>query len=118
MKICFLDYTDFEYNGDDKYKSKLRGTETVLINLSKSLKKLGHKVTIFNNCPKNSSIDGINWININQYHEKEDFDLAISNNDIRLFDKINSNKKILISHSLQSIEKGSPRFGLVQNKQL
>ena len=105
MNICFLENTTFQYNSNYLYSHNLRGAETVLINLSKSLKKLGHVVTVFNNCPKNEVINGINWVNINHYFKNENFDLAISNNDIRLFDKIVSNKKVLISHSLQSIEK-------------
>ena len=105
MKICFLDNTSFEYNSKDLYSYKLRGAETVLINLSKQLSKLGHEITIFNNCYKNEIINGISWKKIQLYSLKETFDLAISNGDTRLFDKIISNKKILFSHSLQTIEK-------------
>jgi len=105
MRVCFLENTNFVYNSKDVHNEKLRGAETVLINLSKSLNELGHKVTILNNCPKNEVIDEINWVNINHYNNKEHFDLAISNNDIRLFDKITANKKIVISHSIQRLEK-------------
>ena len=105
MRVCFLENTNFMYNSKDVHNEKLRGAETVLINLSKSLNKLGHKITILNNCPKNEVLDEINWININHYTNKDHFDLAISNNDIRLFDKITANKKIVISHSIQSLEK-------------
>ena len=105
MRVCFLENTNFVYNSKDVHNEKLRGAETVLINLSKSLNELGHKVTILNNCPKNEVIDEINWVNINYYNNKEHFDLAISNNDIRLFDKITANKKIVISHSIQRLEK-------------
>jgi hypothetical protein len=105
MRVCFLENTNFVYNSKDVHNEKLRGAETVLINLSKSLNKLGHKVTILNNCPKNEVLDEINWININHYTKKDHFDLAISNNDIKLFDKITANKKIVISHSIQSLEK-------------
>jgi glycosyltransferase involved in cell wall biosynthesis len=105
MNICFLEKTHFQYNSNDLYCDKLRGAETVLINLSKSLYKIGHKVTILNNCPENKIINGINWKNINHYKDNEHFDLGISNNDVKLFDKIKCNKKILISHSLQSLEK-------------
>ena len=38
MRICFLDYTNFKYSFEDKYTPKLRGAETVLINLSSNLK--------------------------------------------------------------------------------
>jgi glycosyltransferase involved in cell wall biosynthesis len=105
MNICFLDNTNFEYNSQDIYSYKLRGAETVLINLSKELSNLGHKITVINNCYKNEIIDDISWKKIQSYNEKETFDLAISNGDTRLFDKINSNKKILFSYSLQTFEK-------------
>ena len=105
MNICFLDNTNFEYNSQDIYSYKIRGAETVLINLSKELSNLGHKITVINNCYKNEIIDDISWKKIQSYNDKETFDLAISNGDTSLFDKINSNKKILFSHSLQTFEK-------------
>ena len=52
MKICFLDKTLFEYDFNDKYSPLLRGAETILINLSKSVSLLGHEVFVFNNCRK------------------------------------------------------------------
>ncbi len=105
MNICFLDRTSFTYNSNDIDSYKLRGAETVLINLAKSLSNLNHNVTILNNCPKNEIISKIHWKNINNLNEKMNFDLAISNNDCKLFDKINSRKKILLSHSIQTLEK-------------
>ena len=93
MNICFLDNTLFAYNSNYIDSYKLRGAETILINLAVSLTKLKHNVTVLNNCPKNEVISGIKWININYLNEKMDFDLAISNNDCRLFDKINCKKK-------------------------
>lgn len=105
MKICFLDQTLFSYNSKDVNSPKLRGAETVLINLANSLSKLGNQITIINNCPNNCIIDNIKWININNLDHIPEFDLTISNNDIRLFDKTISPKKILLSHSLQSLEK-------------
>ena len=44
MKVCFLDQTDFKYSQADRYSPKLRGAETILINLTIELKKLGHDV--------------------------------------------------------------------------
>ncbi len=105
MDICFLDKTSFTYNINDLNSFKLRGAETVLINLAKSLKKFGHNVSVINNCPKNEKIYGIDWININSIQDKPTFDIAISNNDCQLFDYINSNKNILLSHSIQNLEK-------------
>jgi len=106
MNICFLEKTNFKYNSKDIHSNNLRGAETVLINLSKALSEQGHNITIFNNCPKNETINNIKWININNdNYINENFDIAFSNNDTRLFRKVKSNKKILISHSLQNLEK-------------
>ena len=105
MNICFLDKTNFSYNSNDLNSSKLRGAETVLINLATSLSDLNHQVSIINNCPKNEKIQNIDWININSLKNQNIYDLAISNNDCNLFDNIVAHKKIIISHSIQSIEK-------------
>ena len=105
MKICFLENTNFSYNSNDLHSPLLRGSETTLINLSLELNKLGHKLTVINNCPRNEIINSIRWLNFNNYNENETFDIAISNNDMRFFNKINAIRKVLISHSLQNFEK-------------
>lgn len=105
MKICFLDNSNISYTSEDIYSNKLRGGENTLINLSNEFSKLDHDVTIYNNSKKNCKIKNISWINLNQINDNPHYDLAISNNDIRLFDKIRSTKKIAISYSIQSIEK-------------
>ena len=107
MKICFLDSTNFEYSYLDKHSPILRGAETILINLSENLKKLGHNVTVFNNCPRVINDNNLNWYNINKLNTNNNlyFDVAIANADMRLLNKVNAKKKIVISYSLQSIEK-------------
>ena len=105
MKICFIDKTSFQYNSKDIYSSKLRGAETVLINLSKALNTLGHQVTIINNCPKTEIIEHISWVNIDSNFNLDNFDLVISNGDCQLFKYASSKKNIVFSHSIQSIEK-------------
>ena len=105
MKICFLDNTTFQYNSKDLYSNKLRGAESVLINISKALNKLNHQITIINNCPSTQMINGIKWININSKIKAENYDLVISNGDCRLFKFAISKRNILFSHSVQNIEK-------------
>ena len=105
MKICFLDGAQIKYNSEDIYSNKIRGAENALINLAIEFSKLNNEVTVYNNCNKNIKIEGVNWININNINDSPNFDLAITNNDIRLFNKVNSTKKVAISHSIQSIEK-------------
>ncbi len=59
MKICFLDKTNFEYNSNDLNSYKLRGAETLLINLANELSILGHDILVINNCYKNEILNGV-----------------------------------------------------------
>ncbi len=107
MKICLLDNTSFKYSFLDKYSPILRGGETTLINLSNALSKLGHEVTVFNNCDKNQIFNEVKWVNINNnnYNNEIVYDLAIANGNPQFFAKVKSLKKVLLSYSLQNIEK-------------
>ncbi len=106
MKVCFIDKTEFQYNCNDINKPFIRGAENVLINLSLSINKLGHKVVVFNNCAREYNFKNYSWLNIKKINPKNfNFDIAISNNDTKLLDYVSSTKKYVLSHSLQSIEK-------------
>ena len=106
MKVCFIDKTEFQYNCNDINKPFIRGAENVLINLSLSINKLGHKVFVFNNCAHEYKFQNYSWLNIKRINSNDyNFDIAISNNDTRLLDNVSSIKKYVLSHSLQSIEK-------------
>ncbi len=105
MKICFLDGIKIPYTSKDINSNKIRGAENILINLSSEFANLNHDVTIYNNCDNDEVINNVTWKNINSINDKPHYDLAISNNDIRLLDNVISNNKIAISHSIQSLEK-------------
>ena len=106
MKVCFIDKTEFQYNYEDINKPFLRGAENILINLSLGISELGHEVVVFNNCSKEYKSKNYSWLNIERInYNNVYYDIAVSNNDTRLLDNINSIKKYVISHSLQSIEK-------------
>ena len=105
MKICFLDGIKIPYTSKDINSNKIRGAENILINLSLEFANLNHDVTIYNNCNKDEVINNVTWKNINSINDKPHYDLAISNNDIRLLDNVISSNKVAISHSIQSLEK-------------
>ena len=105
MNICFVDNTNFKYDSNFLYSEILRGAESVLINLSSTLKDNGHNITIINNCPKPGIINNINWININSNFKIESYDLVIANGDCNLFKHAKSNNNVLFSHSIQTLEK-------------
>ena len=105
MKICFLDNIEISYTAEDLSSSKIRGAENILINLSNQLSILGHQVTIYNNCLQDRIINNIRWMNLNNIDQDFVYDLALTNNDIRLFDKVKAKKYVAFSHSIQTIEK-------------
>tara|TARA_Y100000816_G_scaffold213882_1_gene159206 strand:- start:399 stop:1373 length:975 start_codon:yes stop_codon:yes gene_type:complete len=105
MDICFLDNSSVDYTSEDLDSNKLRGAETVLINLSKELYKLGNSVTVYNNCNNDCILNGVKWINLNNIKNDFIYDISITNNDMNLFNKVKSRKYIAFSHSIQSIEK-------------
>jgi len=105
VNICFVDNTNFQYDSESINSEKLRGAETVLINISKELNSLGNEVTIINNCSVSKKINDINWLNINTLKSIDYFDAVIANGDCSLFKFAKSKNNILFSHSLQSIEK-------------
>ena len=53
MKIFFIENSNVEYDSSDRFQNKLRGAETVLINLAENLSKLNNEVHIYNNCNHN-----------------------------------------------------------------
>jgi len=105
MKICFLDSSKLPYTSNDLHANIIRGGESIIINLSNEISKLGHEVTVFNEYQSETVINNIKWSNINNANLNLLYDLAISNNDLRLFKKINARKYLAFSHSIQSIEK-------------
>ena len=105
MKICFLDNLDIPYTSKDIDSVKLRGGENIIINLSRELVKLGNDVIVYNNCKYDCEIDGVNWSNIKNINNNIIFDIAITNNDINLLNKIKSKKYLAFSYSIQSLEK-------------
>nr|MBT6355294.1 glycosyltransferase [Pelagibacteraceae bacterium] len=105
MKICFLDNSLIPYTYNDLNSKNIRGGENTVIHLSNELSKLGNNIDVFNNCKDTAIINNVKWSNINKADKNLIYDIAFTNNDIRLFDKIIAKKYVAFSHSIQSIEK-------------
>ncbi len=120
MKICFVDTTKLQYSFEDINSQKIRGAESILINLSQKLSSIGLDIMVFTNCKKEKSLKNYSWLSLNRIDEfKNNFDIVISNNDTQILDKFNCKKKFVISHSIQSIEKALRKkqlFSYFRNK--
>ena len=88
MNICFLDNNPISYDQSDLQTNKIRGAEKALINLALEFNRLGHKITILNNIEFKKEHQNIRWLNINNFVDTLNFDVAITNNDINNFDRI------------------------------
>ena len=86
ISIAFLDIIGLPYDGDTLKKRGLCGSESATILMAKELTKLGFKVTIFNNCNKDSNLaregtyDGVQYFDntILDYKSDFKFDIVIS----------------------------------------
>ncbi|MBD1136603.1 hypothetical protein IDH35_03250 [Pelagibacterales bacterium SAG-MED49] len=105
MKICFLDNSLISYTYNDLNSKNIRGGENAIIHLSNELSKLGINVDVYNNCIDTNIINNVKWSNISQVNKNLVYDVAFTNNDIGLFDRIVAKKYVAFSHSIQSIEK-------------
>ena len=85
MKICFVDSINLEYSFKDINNQKIRGAESILINLSKALSSSGLDIMVFTNCKKENSLKNYSWLSLNRIDEfKNSFDIVISNNDTQI----------------------------------
>jgi len=105
MKICFLDDSPIPYTSNDLNSKNIRGGENAIIHLSNELSKLGNDIVVFNSFKDICVIGGVKWSNISHANKNLTYDIAFTNNDIKLFDKIITKKYVAFSHSIQSIEK-------------
>ena len=105
MKICFLDNSPIPYTTNDLNSKLIRGGENAIIHLSNELSKLGNKVEVYNNIENDCIIDDVKWFNLRGLNKNSVYDVAFTNNDIRLFDNIIAKKYVAFSHSIQTIEK-------------
>ena len=109
MKIFFIENSLVEFDALDRHSNKLRGGETVLINLAENLALLNNEVHVFNNCNHlKKEINNVHWTDLkylnDEYFDKK-CDVAISQSDANNLKLVNSKKNYFISHSIQSIEK-------------
>ena len=105
MKICFLDNSIIPYTYNELNSKNIRGGENAIIHLSNELSKLGNEIVVFNSFKNICVISGVKWLNISHANKNLTYDIAFTNNDIKLFDKIIAKKYVAFSHSIQSIEK-------------
>ena len=112
MKIILIENSKLQYDGNSRNDSKLRGAELAIINYAEELSKRGYAVQVLNNCINDKLINKVQYTNLYKNNKKLNCEIAIVNADAKLLDYVNSNKKFLLSHSIQNLEK------FLRNRQL
>jgi glycosyltransferase involved in cell wall biosynthesis len=65
MKVCFVDYADWDYNVDAPTIGPLGGSQSALCYLAMALAKAGHGVTVFTGTQKPGMVCGVECLHIN-----------------------------------------------------
>lgn len=82
MKIAIIDTLGLEYNGSTLEHKGLGGSESAVILISKELQRLGHCVTVFNNCDNPGFYAGVEYIDHKQEIPNERYDIVISSRSV------------------------------------
>lgn len=75
--IAFWCSAAFEEWGPDSLKTGTGGSEEAIVQLAPRLAKLGWDVTVFNNCPKEETRDGVKWVRYERFNPRDIFNILI-----------------------------------------
>lgn len=76
--IVFWCSTAFEEWGPDSLTTGTGGSEEAIIQLAPRLVKLGWDVTVYNNCPKEETRDGVKWVRFERFNPRDIFNILVS----------------------------------------
>jgi len=98
--IVFWCSSAFEDWGPDSLKTGTGGSEEAIIQLAPRLAKMGFDVTVFNNCPKEETRDGVKWVRFEKFNPRDIFNVLFSwRQNTFVQDKVAS-KKFLDVHDV------------------
>ena len=92
MKIAIIDLLGLTYDGNTLKKRGLGGSESAVILMSAELSKLGHTITVYNNCidskAKPGIYDGVQYVDHSDFSDDETIhthDIVISSRTVKPF---------------------------------
>jgi glycosyltransferase involved in cell wall biosynthesis len=81
MRLCFIDFADWNYNVDGPALKPLGGSQSALCYLSVELAKIGHDVTVMTGTGHPGKVSGVECINISNangwFFRNHEFDVVI-----------------------------------------
>lgn len=100
--IVFFCSHAFEDWGPESLKKGCGGSEEAIIQLSKRLVRLGWDVTVYNNCIREATVDGVKWVRFERFNPRDIFNVLVSwRNNVFTEPKVAS-KKFIDMHDVPS----------------
>lgn len=98
--IFFCSHAFEDWGPESLYKEGCGGSEEAVIQLSKRLVKLGWDVTVYNNCIKEQTADGVKWVRFERFNPRDIFNVLVSwRNNIFLDPKV-AKKRYIDLHDM------------------
>lgn len=94
----------FEEWGPDSLERGCGGSEEAVIHLSKRFVKMGYDVTVFNNCPKEQTVDGVKWVRAERFNPRDIFNILIAWRNNPYLEPRVATKKFIDVHDVPSLK--------------
>lgn len=98
--IVFFCSSAFEDWGPESLEKGCGGSEEAIIQLTKRLAKLGWDVTVYNNCIKEATVDGVKWVRYERFNPRDMFNILISWRNNMFVDARTAVKKYIDMHDV------------------
>lgn len=94
----------FEDWGADSLKTGCGGSEEAVIHLTKRWAKMGYDVTVYCNCPRETTVDGVKWVRYERFNPRDIFNIIIGWRNNPFLDPVVANKKFIDMHDVPDLE--------------
>lgn len=98
--IVYFCSSAFEDWGASSLKTGTGGSEEAVINLTKRWAKMGYDVTVFNNCVKEETVDGVHWVRYERFNPRDIFNILIGWRNNPFIDRKVASKKFIDLHDV------------------
>lgn len=98
--VVFFCSSAFEDWGPESLEKGCGGSEEAVIQLTKQLVKLGWEVTVYNNCIKERTVDGVKWVRFERFNPRDMFNVLVSWRNNTFIDSKTAVKKYIDMHDV------------------
>lgn len=102
--VVFFASEAFEEWGPDSLKRGCGGSEEAIIQLAPRLVKLGWEVTVYNNCPKEETRDGVEWKRYENFNPRDVFNIIVGWRNNPYYDKKVAVKRFIDVHDVVDLK--------------